>query len=367
MDRPASLWIMSAYRSESHASWARWLEREAMECNLNFRLFELPGRYFRWRIRGNPLSWLAEVQDALTTEVPDHILATSMVDISTLKGLHPSLAHVPVTLYFHENQFAYPVGEGQHSSIDPQMVQLYGALSANECWFNSSYNRDSFLQGMDALLRKMPDHVPDNIVERIADKCRIVPVPVDPLERRQGASSRPLILWNHRWEYDKRPDRFLELLDRLESDGVEFELALLGPRAQKVPKALLDIRSRHASRIIADGMVPRAEYEALLRSARVVISTADHEFQGLAMIEAVSAGASPVVPDALCYREQYPEQHRYPSGDMSAAAALVKKALDACEQVNQGEVDISDWTSDKTAPIWRAFLQDKAQPQPTAE
>jgi isopropylmalate/homocitrate/citramalate synthase len=99
----------------------------------------------------------------------------------------------------------------------------------------------------------------------------------------------------------------------------------------------------------------------------VVISTADHEFQGLAMIEAVSAGASPVVPDALCYREQYPEQHRYPSGDMAAAAALVKQALGACEQVNQGEVDISDWTSDKTAPIWRAFLQYKAQPQSTAE
>ncbi|WP_084645034.1 tRNA-queuosine alpha-mannosyltransferase domain-containing protein [Oceanobacter kriegii] len=315
--------LLSAYRSDSHAYWADWL---TTHLDADWRVLELPGRYFRWRIRGNPLSWMSQLDELLAEWTPDHVLATSMVDVATLKGLVPGLAGIPVSCYFHENQFAYPVGEGQHASIDPQMVQLYAALAADEVLFNSEFNRQSFLDGVSALLKKLPDCVPEGVVEDIDYKSRWLPVPVsmpepeleDQLDvavedwRATKDFSGPLILWNHRWEYDKAPERFLAMLKALKQRGVDFRLALLGARPEKTPPALLAIREHFADQVLVDGKVSRQDYWLWLKRADVVVSTAIHEFQGIAMLEASAMGCFPLVPDDLCYREQYPDVCRYP-------------------------------------------------------
>lgn len=329
--------LLSAYRSDSHASWCDWLQQEV---DVDWRVLELPGRYFRWRIRGNPLSWLQPLSDLLLNWQPDHILATSMVDIATIRGLFPVLAQVPLDYYFHENQFAYPTGDGQHSSLDPHMVQLYGALAADRIFFNSDYNQQSFLSGVTALMKKMPDHKPDDLASCLRAKSQWLPVPVNAIVPEEHITKEEgLILWNHRWEYDKRPEDFYAILQRLQQIGVCFKLALLGPRAQKTPAVLEAIRDEFSGRIVVDGRVSRSEYEHWLQRAQVVVSCAIHEFQGLSMLEAVSAGATPVVPDDLCYREQYSSDCRYVSGDIQHAANKVVAAFAGALQVN----DISPW------------------------
>ncbi|MCT7359556.1 tRNA-queuosine alpha-mannosyltransferase domain-containing protein [Thalassolituus pacificus] len=314
--------LLSAYRSDSHASWVNWLTQNLAA---DWRVLELPGRYFRWRIRGNPLSWLDELPELLHDWQPERILATSMVDIATIKGLVPQLAVVPVSYYFHENQFAYPQGEGQHDSVDPMMVQLYGALAADECLFNSDFNRQTFLTGVDALLKKLPDCKPSSLSDRLRKKSTILPVPVNAV--MAGEKIPGLIVWNHRWEYDKKPENFLQLLQLLKAQGVDFKLALLGARAQKTPAALNQIRTEFSAQILVDGMLSRTDYKYWLGAAQVVVSTAIHEFQGLSVHEAVSAGAVPVVPDDLCYREQYPAALRYPPADTGAAATIIRAVL----------------------------------------
>lgn len=311
--------ILSAYKSDSHASWVRALSNQS---DAEVRVLELPGRYFRWRIRGNPLGWLDELPALLQDFTPDEIIATSMVDLVTLKGLFPQIAHIPTTYYFHENQFAYPVGAGQHSSIDPMMVQLYGALAADRCQFNSHYNLRTFLEGVENLMRKMPDHKPNDLHARLAPKCSVVPVPITPIKALPKIPG--LILWSHRWEYDKNPELFYDILKRLKQQGVYFRLALLGPRPDKTPDVLVRIRAEFAEHILADGMLPRAEYERMVGQSHIVISTAIHEFQGLSVQEAVSAGAIPVVPDDLCYVEQYPAENRYKAGGVDCAILILK-------------------------------------------
>jgi hypothetical protein len=89
----------------------------------------------------------------------------------------------------------------------------------------------------------------------------------------------------------------------------------------------------------------------------VVFSAARHEFQGLAMLEAVSAGAFPVVPDDLCYQEQYPPLCRYPNGDLQAAADRIERYLQQPSgRVGSNTVDVSEWLSPAVSKQWQAWL-----------
>jgi len=340
------IWLLSAYRADSHGAWADWLVGSHPEAD--WRRLELPGRHFRWRIRGNPLSWL----DALPAEVPELILATSMVDLATLKGLHPRLAGVQTCYYFHENQFAYPVSARQVDSVDPQMVQLYGALAADRLLFNSVFNRDSFLAGVRALLDHLPDRVPGGIAARLAEKSAVCPVPIVPVTPRGGRDER-LVVWNHRWEYDKDPECFAEAVIEVARRGIDFRLALLGPRPAAAPPALARIRERLGGRVVADGCLAAADYRQWLSRAGIVVSTARHEFQGLAVLEAASGGARPLVPDALCYAEQYPAAYRYSAGDAGALADALAHWL---EGGLPAAVDVSSWYDPSLLAVWRRLV-----------
>ncbi len=339
--------LLSAYRSSSHAAWANWLTETFTE--YNWIKLELPGRYFRWRIRGNPLSWLNTLADTK----PDLILATSMVDLSTIKGLHPQLSHIPCVYYFHENQFAYPTSQQQHASVDPQMVQLYGALSADKCLFNSAYNQHSFLHGVDTLLKKLPDEVPKNIVTRLKNKSEILPVAISKI-KKSNQKNPQLILWNHRWEYDKAPDVFVDALTQLDKTGIDFQLALLGDRADKKPANLLKIEKYFHHRIIVNGKVSKQEYIKTLSLASIVVSTAIHEFQGLSILEAVTAGAVPIVPDDLCYKEQYADIYRYSPNNHHALAEKI--ALFLNPNTRPTTPDVSYWSNDQLKQTWHALI-----------
>ncbi|WP_376697007.1 tRNA-queuosine alpha-mannosyltransferase domain-containing protein [Wenzhouxiangella sp. EGI_FJ10305] len=340
--------LLSAYRSDSHAAWADWLVNNIEDIEWTVR--ELPGRHFAWRIRGNPLSWL----DAIPPEPPDRVLATSMVDLATLRGIHPQLADAPTSYYFHENQLAYPVSRNQVKTIEHAIVQIYGALAADELLFNSDYNRQSFLEGAARFAAKMPDRAPRDLAERLAPKSRILPVPVEPVPAAEHRDRR-LIVWNHRWEYDKQPELFAEAVCRLAEEGIDFRLALLGKRPRNTPAALTRIRRQLGDRIVADGLLPREDYRALLGRAGIVVSTAAHEFQGLAMLEAVSAGAIPVVPDALCYPEQYPRVFRYPPGEMKALARKIEECL-LTEHLRPP--DVKGWYGERLKNRWFDALTD---------
>ncbi|MDX2506225.1 MAG: DUF3524 domain-containing protein [Gammaproteobacteria bacterium] len=340
-----NIWLLSAYRSDSHAYWADWLVNTFTE--FNWHKLELPGRHFRWRIRGNPLSWLHQLPE----QRPDFILATSMVDLSTLKGLHPRLANIPCIYYFHENQFAYPVSKNQVDSVEPKMVQLYGALAANKLLFNSVYNRDSFLQGVEKLLKRFPDEIPDSVVDTLKDKCDVLPVVISPVEKKE-AKNKKLILWNHRWEYDKAPQVFSEALLQLNQINPDFELALLGHRSTIKPDALLEIEQKLGDKIIINEKVSKDEYQQYLSQSAIIVSTAIHEFQGLSVLEAISAGAVPLVPDDLCYREQYADEYRYKAGDSQALAEKLSSWLVAAPQ----PPDVSYWYNKKIVDNWYALL-----------
>ena len=106
--------LLSAYAAHSHVHWQRCLLN--MFPDWEWRVLSLPPRHFSWRVRGNALYWSLEERESLERDY-DLLIATSMVDLATLRGLVPALTALPSLLYFHENQFDYPQQEQQGHEV----------------------------------------------------------------------------------------------------------------------------------------------------------------------------------------------------------------------------------------------------------
>jgi glycosyltransferase involved in cell wall biosynthesis len=311
VSRSLNILLLSAYDAASHERWRRELEQQLP--HHQWTQLSLPPRYFNWRIRGNSLTW-AFTQKELLAQPYDLLIATSMVDLSALRGFIPALTRLPTLVYFHENQFVYPASDAQFSSVEPQMLTLYSALCADALVFNSAFNRSTFLAGVETLLRRLPDSVPPGLPQQLRDASQVLSVPLA-AHCYQAAMKSPknfTVIWNHRWEYDKGPERLLAMLKIFFAGHCATEkypsltLHVVGQQFRQQPPVFAEIKQllEQQGALGQWGHVERAEdYRQLLAESHVVLSTALHDFQGLAVLEAVAAGCVPLVPD----RQAYPE------------------------------------------------------------
>ncbi|HVS02470.1 MAG TPA: DUF3524 domain-containing protein [Thermoanaerobaculia bacterium] len=287
----------------------------------------LPPRKWKWRMRGAALQlarrWHAE-EGRLTGA--RGVLASSLLDAAALRGLlPPSARHLPLLLYCHENQLRYPVQVDDRRDYHYAWTNVQSILAADRVLWNSAYNRDSFLAELPGFLRRLPDERPAGLERLIEERSLVLPVPLDAValaERSRAAPPRRgpcRILWNHRWEHDKDPEAFFDALTALHREGLEFEVAVLGQRFTRAPAVFARARAELAPRLASWGFVEsRDRYVAELCRADVVVSTARHEFQGLAVLEAAACGCVPLVPDRLAYPEIWPAELRYRDEELVA-------------------------------------------------
>ncbi|MGD2113956.1 MAG: DUF3524 domain-containing protein [Acidobacteriota bacterium] len=353
-------WIaLEPYYGGSHRHLVDGLaERLAPEVDLE--IWSLPPRKWKWRMRGGAVQltrrWLAE-EDRLADAAG--IFTSSLLDAAALRGLLPPAARtLPLVLYFHENQLDYPVRVADKRDYHYGWTNIQSALAADRLLWNSAFNRDSFLRELGRFLRRMPDERPRGLAGAIRAKSEVLPVPFDArgLETLAGRaprspSSPARLLWNHRWEHDKDPERFFQALFRLADEGLPFEVAVLGQSFERRPAIFERARERLADRIVAWGYVEGTDaYAAELARCDAAVSTARHEFQGLAVLEAAACGAVPLVPDDLAYREIWPEELRYRRGRLRTALR------DRIERVQE-------WRRYDPRPVARAFDWQALLPQ----
>jgi glycosyltransferase involved in cell wall biosynthesis len=121
--------------------------------------------------------------------------------------------------------------------------------------------------------------------------------------------SPPLIIWNHRWEFDKGPDEFFEALDEILNQGLDFRLAFLGENFRTLPKSFILAKERYGNKIVQYGYEKSKEkYLDWLKKGAIVISTATQENFGIAVVEAMRYGCLPLLPNRLSYPEILPEE-----------------------------------------------------------
>ena len=324
--------LLSAYHAQSHARWCKGLTESTD--NVDWTVLSLPGRRFSWRYPGNAYSWFMTQRETLRQEY-DVIVATSMVNIAVLKGLFPNLGHTKTIVYCHENQFAYPL---QHSIVQRDWLyfaiqNLYTVMTGDIILFNSDYNKQTLLQGIRTLLKKMPDFAPRAIIPEIEAKSSVLPVPIDnalfvPRKDRSTSDNYVHLVWNHRWEYDKGPEILLHTLDELKRLNCPFRLSLVGQQFSRRPEAFDEIKNEYLTDLLHFGFLEsKEEYISLLKTADCELSTAHHDFQGLAMMDAIALGCIPFAPNRLAYPEYIPKQNLYSTAETPEAEAhnLAKK------------------------------------------
>ncbi|CAJ1078509.1 glycosyltransferase-like domain-containing protein 1 isoform X1 [Xyrichtys novacula] len=328
-------------------------------------VFTLPAKKWHWRARTAALYFSQNIPTCQSYRV---LFSSSVLNLCELVALRPDLARLKKVLYFHENQLVYPVRKEQERDFQYGYNQVLSCLVADVVVFNSAFNMESFLSSISSFMKKIPDHRPRDLDLLIRPKCEVLSFPLQlpdvssflpehKILRTPGAPShvdditrvqeelrpagsdqdhqsrsdqdhqsrwdqdhqsrsdqlRPLhIVWPHRWSHDKDPELFFSTLIKLKEKKLQFHVSVLGETFTDVPEIFAEARRQLDSHVAHWGFLPaKDDFLKVLCAADVVVSTAKHEFFGVAMLEAVHCGCYPLCPKALVYPEIFPAEYLY--------------------------------------------------------
>nr|XP_057938951.1 glycosyltransferase-like domain-containing protein 1 isoform X3 [Doryrhamphus excisus] len=341
---PPSVLLLEAFYGGSHKQLTDLLSSQLDSCSV----FTLPAKKWHWKARTSALYFSQNIPPCPSYRV---LFCSSVLNLCELAALRPDLAGLKKVLYFHENQLVYPVRKDQDRDFQYGYNQILSCLVADVVVFNSAFNMNSFLSAIPSFLKKIPDHRPKDVAQLIGPKCQVLHFPLhladvsgllpkhkllhspahppdtDDIIRPQTARSslqsspgsqedspvRPLhIVWPHRWEHDKNPELFFSTVLKLKDEGLHFLLSVLGETFSDVPETFTQSRPLLETHIVNWGFLSsKDQYVNVLCEADVVVSTAAHEFFGVAMLEAVHCGCYPLCPKALVYPEIFPAEYLY--------------------------------------------------------
>lgn len=307
--------LVEPFHAGSHAAWAE----EYARCSRHeVELLTLSGRHWKWRMHGGAVT-LARQFMASGCE-PDLLLASDMLDLTTFLALtRKKTSGLPTALYFHENQLTYPWSPTDADPVQQRdahyaFINYTSALAADAVLFNSRYHFETFAEQLPAFLKSFPDQNELESLAHLRAKSAVLPLGLD-LQRLDNlrpktpkdAAEPPLILWNHRWEYDKGPEEFFAALYRLQEEGLAFEVAVLGESYRQVPPVFAEARQRLGERIVQFGYAKDfADYARWLWRADILPVTSSHDFFGASVVQAIYCHCTPLLPRRLAYPEHLP-------------------------------------------------------------
>lgn len=298
------LLFVEPFYGGSHRSF---IESWQQHSRHRFDLIQLPPYKWKWRMRHAGLSCAQQANQAEGDF--DLIICSDMLPLAEFKGLlNPALQNCPTVCYFHENQLTYPTSKGTVAERDFHFVytNFMNLVTANESWFNSQFHLDSFTGELEQHLQRFPDFQHLEEFQASCNRCFVqhpgIEIPTT-VTTKADCDSPLTIVWPHRWEYDKNPEQFFRVLNRLKSQ-LDFRIIVLGESFRNSPAIFQQARLDFADQIQHWGFVEsRQRFQSLLAAEDVAVSTANHEFFGIAMLECAASHALPLVPNRLAYPE----------------------------------------------------------------
>ncbi|XP_075287107.1 tRNA-queuosine alpha-mannosyltransferase isoform X10 [Opisthocomus hoazin] len=365
-----SVLLIEAFYGGSHKQLMDLLQEELRE---DCVLCTLPAKKWHWKARTAALYFMQTVPTSANYRT---LFASSVLNLAELAALRPDLGKLKKVLYFHENQLAYPVQKCQERDFQYGYNQILSwfmpehKLAHLEKVIGVKRNGDAYqLEGLPgqqksrALMRNSNARREPGLHEAQPGLCTpqheglpspsAAPARLDEPEASESANpcqgedkqhltfnpsnvwsgrdyqQRPLhIAWPHRWEHDKDPETFFKVLLKLKEQDLPFHVSVLGEAFTEIPDIFAEAKKALGSSVLHWGYLPcKEDYFQALCLADVVISTAKHEFFGVAMVEAVHCGCYPLCPRALVYPEIFPAEYLY-----STPEQLFKRLQNFCKR-----------------------------------
>ncbi|XP_064307074.1 glycosyltransferase-like domain-containing protein 1 isoform X8 [Phalacrocorax carbo] len=368
-----SVLLIEAFYGGSHKQLMDLLQEELQE---DCVLCTLPAKKWHWKARTAALYFMQTVPTSTNYRI---LFASSVLNLAELAALRPDLGKLKKVLYFHENQLAYPVQKCQERDFQYGYNQILSwfmpehKLARLEKVTGVKRNGDAYqLEGLPGqqesralggLMKNSNAHRESGLCEAQPGLCTTqhegLPSPLtaparpNKSEASEGTNpcqeedkqhltfnlsnilsgrdyqQRPLhVAWPHRWEHDKDPETFFKVLLKLKEKELPFHVSVLGEAFTEIPDIFSEAKKALGSSVLHWGYLPsKDDYFQALCMADVVISTAKHEFFGVAMVEAVHCGCYPLCPKALVYPEIFPAEYLY-----STPEQLFKRLQNFCKR-----------------------------------
>ncbi len=290
----------------SHRDFAQGLAAHS-SCHID--VVHLPARFWKWRMRGAALHFFRNIE---SLSPYNGIITNGLMSLSDFTALW-SGRRPPTLVYFHETQLNYPLPPGEQMDVQFGFTDITTALCADRVLFNSRSHFDRFFEALPGFISRMPEFKPHWVADAIRRKsgvlhpgCDFAAAPPRPLPLPPGP---PIVVWNHRWEYDKDPEAFFSALNRVDGMGIDFRLVIMGENYQAAPRAFVDALDRFGDKVLQYGYVTdKSTYFDWLKKGCIAVSTALQENFGIAMVEAMRFGCLPLLPRRLAYPEVLPKE-----------------------------------------------------------
>ncbi len=305
--------LIEPYYTGSHKQWVDGYKKYSKN---DIKVLSMKGQFWKWRMHGGAITLAKEFHKM--DWLPDLIFSTDMIDITTFLSLtRKKLFNIPTVIYFHENQLSYPWSPNDRDIINKRdshygFINFSSALSADKIFFNSNYHMQSFIRSLEPFLKQFPDNRESDSIEMIKNKSSVLYLGID-LKRfdsyKTNNQQTPIILWNHRWEYDKNPELFFALLKELKNNNYDFNLAVLGENFSQSPMIFKKAKNIFKDNITHWGYIKSFdEYSKWLWKADILPVTSNQEFFGASVMEAIYCNTWPILPNRLTYPELIPNE-----------------------------------------------------------
>ena len=214
---------LEPYFTGSHKQWITSLGKYSKH---NIDILSLPGNKWKWRMHGGAVTLANKFSEKKQSY--DLIIVSDFLNLPVFKAIcHENLKSTKIITYFHENQITYPWSPKDNDvklqrDLHYAFINYSSSFVSNWNLFNSQYHLDSYLGGLEKYLKKMPDFKNLETINKIKKKSSVLYIGCDLSNMKteiKKTNNAPIILWNHRWEYDKNPEDFFHILYKIKATG----------------------------------------------------------------------------------------------------------------------------------------------------
>ena len=348
--------LIDPFYDTSHQYWAEGLIQNSRH---QIEVFSCAPKHWKWQMIGGTFELAQRMKQR--AEEFDLFLVTDMLDLPCFLGYLKDFKVPPIALYFHENQITYPWSNSDQDVKEKRdyhygFMNLRSALVADKIIFNSMYHQFSLLESLPSFIKMFPSIKPPFALNELKKKAMVLPIGMNMIESKRDRSEdeKPIFIWNHRWEYDKNPKQFFEVLFTLKDMDIDFQLIVLGKEYATSPPIFQKAKEVLKNEIINWGYVKsRTEYNEKLQLSNLTFVTSHQDFFGISVVEAILAGNFPLLPNRLAYPEHIID---HSSTSIYDEDNIMEKLLQIIDnQLYRGSIEESKYVEKY---LWRNVIQD---------